>query len=270
MKKLIYAVGACLLMTGLAHADITLIYDDFDSSSISTDARLRLNHAGDGSGDDWKKFSGGPGTSLWNISGGPTGNLNNPGTTAGIPAEGAVGQLYTVTTADTTLTQLKFEFDYTVGTGSTLYFHANGLKTNGVPAANEILYNIGAQSGAIQDLADGNFADINIFAGTDPNGAAVDAVSFAAGTSGTYNATFDLSAYTWEAGEAIVGGTTVGNITSFDYLALLFASDVTDNTGAGAISIDNFRVTAVAVPEPSSFAMFLGGMSLLTMRRRRA
>lgn len=267
MTKLLFTLGACLLMSGLAHADTILINDDFSgSSSIGTDVRLRLSHAGNGSGAVWIKNS----TSLWSISGGPTGNLSNPGTTSGVAAEGAVGQLYTVATPDTSLTQVKFEFNYAVGTGSTLYFHAIGLKTNGTPLANEQVNNTGAQGGSVQNQADTNFADINIFTGLDPAGVPGDAVSFASETGGMYSATFDLSGYLWSADESPGVTGSVGNITNFNYLALLFASDVTDNTGAGAISIDNFKVTAISsVPEPSSMLVLGGALACMATGRRR-
>jgi len=251
-------------MTGVSSADVILIDDNFTGSSITNNGRLRLNHAGDGSGDDWIKNA----NSLWSTAGG---NLSNAGTTAGVPAEGGIGQLYTVTTTDTTLTQLRFEFDYDVGTGSTLFFHATGLTENGSPGANEILSNTGAQNGNVQNQAETDFADINLLTGTDPNGTASNAVSFAAGTSGTFDVTFDLSGYNWSADEAPGVTGLLGDITSLDFLSLMFASNVTDRTGAGAISIDNFRVTAVqgvAVPEPSSVFTLLGTIIMLIVRGR--
>jgi len=241
MKKLIYAVGTCLLMTGLSQAQ-TLIDDDFSASSISNDqTRIQLDHAGDGSGDDWQSRS----DSLWSISGG---TLNNPGTTSGRASEGGMGQLYTVTTTDTSLTAIRVEFDYTVGTGSTLHFHATGLTQNGTPAATEALNNLGAQNGNVQNQAEATFADINIVTGADATGASGTGVVLAAGTSGTYVGTFDLSGYSWSADEAPGVTGPLGNVTSLEFLSLMFASNVTDNTGAGAISIDNFKVEAIVAP----------------------
>ena len=110
-------------------------------------------------------------------------------TGAGTPSEGAVGQLIQISdkTTDTSLTKIAVSFNYTVGTGSTLFFHLQGLTVNGSPAANEELANPTAQNGNIQNAAETEYGDMSLIDGSDPNVGVGGTVSFAGGTSGTYS-----------------------------------------------------------------------------------
>ena len=80
--------------------------------------------------------------------------------------------------------------------------------------------------------------------------------SFVGGTSGTFSQTYDISGF---------GG---GDFSIADVSNVLAVFTV--NAGAvgdGAISIDNFNMTAV--PEPSSTALLgLGGLALMLRRKR--
>ena len=261
IKHLTFAI---LLVLGLsastAQAQTTVVSDDFSSNTLSNSNRLRVENTT----DEWVAFP----DSLWTVSGG---TLSNAGTTPGLESEGAALRVLDVASQPAGLTELTFSFDYTVGTGSDLFFYATGLY-DGTLTPNFQLHNTGSQNGGIQSQYDqnssnsnfGDFTGVNLFNGAaSPNGATGDAVSFAAGTSGTFTQTVDISNF-------ITAGTT--ELDDFQLLTLGFASNVTDNTGAGAISIDNFVLSAgpVGVPEPSSIAMLSLGFAAVAMRRRRS
>ena len=252
------------LSASIAQADVILM-DDFSSNTLSNSNRLRVENTA----DEWIATTpvGGV-SSLWTDAGG---TLSNAGTTAGVASEGPVLRALDVASQPAGLTELTFSFDYTVGTGSDLFFYATGLY-DGTLTPNFQLHNTGSQNGGIQSQYDqndsnvnfGDFTGVNLLNGAaSPNGVTGDAVSFAAGTSGTFTQTVDISNF-------ITAGTT--ELNDFQLLTLGFASNVTDNTGAGAISIDNFVLSAgpVGVPEPSSIAMLSLGFAAVAMRRRRA
>jgi hypothetical protein len=50
------------------------------------------------------------------------------------------------------LDEVTVSFDYSVGAGSTLYFHLLGFTTNGTPDSAEILANTQPQNGVIQKV----------------------------------------------------------------------------------------------------------------------
>lgn len=184
---------------------------------------------------------------MWNIT---NGVLTNPGTTPGIPAEGPVGQSVLTSGLADGLDKVIVSFDYSVGAGSTLYFHLLGFTTNGTPSTDEQLANTQPQNGSIQNQAETDFGDMNILNGGDPNGSAGNAVSFAA-TSGTYTATFSLTNYTWSADESPGLTGDIAEVKDFDLILAAFASNVTSNDGAGAISISNITISAKTSAETS-------------------
>jgi len=270
LSLLAVAIFSISSSVGTAHADLTLTSEDFTSSSITSSLRVFDNDADLGWHADFGTNSGLP--SLWQISGG---TLNNPATfdpnstpppsqTRDKPNEGTVGQLISVNSTDTTLNEIEFSFDYNVGTGTTLFFHAVGLVANTSFAnANPQIFNTQAINGGTQDVQrEANYTDISLFDGTDPNGGTNFAQALTG--SGTFTGTFDLSQF--------ASSTTTGitNVSDLDFVALAFGANVTDFTGAGAYSIDNFTVEAIsAVPEPSSFAVFAIAMVGFGFRRRR-
>ncbi|MDF7806327.1 putative glycoside hydrolase [Pontiellaceae bacterium B12219] len=226
------ALGGALI----CHADV-LIDDDFSSSAIVVNSRFWSDQVDDG----WNKFS----TSDWSLS---NGLLTNPGTEAGIPSEGAIGQFVSTAGIDERNTKLRISFDYDVGTGSTLYFHLIGWTTNGTPSSSEMMGNTGAQNGSIQNQGDDQFGDLNLITGDDPSGAASDAVSFAAGSSGTYTAMIDLTDYAWSADESPGLTGSISNIRDFDFIQVAFAADMSAADGSGAITLDNVRLHALQTP----------------------
>ena len=241
-------VECLLLVVGVAQAAlVTLINDDF-TGSMSANARLLFSHAGDGSGDDWIKNS----VSLWSTA---SGNLNNAATGAvdSTQNEGAAMQLYTVSSADTSLTSLTLTFDYTVGAGSTLYFHAYGW-SNYTETDGQI-HNTTARDGMVQNqgisefsnywnLKNGGTAVVDI--GGWGDAWAID--GGVSGVSGTFSQVVDIASY--------VG---INNITDIDYIALGFANNATVFDGTGAVSVDDFKLTA---PSRHSAGLFVvRGMS---------
>ncbi len=261
-KALTVSLALGVALSPFASAAAVLIDDDFSSSGISGNQRFRLNQVDLG----WYKDNSST-PSHWTTAGG---KLANPGTTAGIASEGSVAQTITVAnhTTDTSLTKISVSFDYSVGAGTTLYFHLLGWKTNGTPAADEIFNNPQQQNGSMQNQGDTHFGDISIITGADPNGATGDAVAFAQNTFGTYTATFDLAGYSWSADESPGLTGSIGNITALQYLQVAFGTNMANADGTGAVSIDNLKISAI--PEPSSVALLLGGLGMLTLVRRRA
>jgi hypothetical protein len=234
MKRILCMAVMALVCVGV-QADVDLINDDFSSGSVATSARFYSNQNGLG----WYKYS----TSLWSISGGV---LSNAGTEAGVPSEGAVGQGLSTLGLATNYPKISVSFDYSVGTGSTLYFHLRGLTENGTISANEMLGNTGAQNGSMQNQCEDNYGDMSLLDGTDPLNSTEGTVSFAGGTSGTYTATFDLTLYVWHDDELPGLSGNITDLTDFDIIEAVFASNVANTDGTGVITIDNLKVTAIA------------------------
>lgn len=241
MKVIKTVLAPCLILALAASSfAVDIIDDDFSSGTISHNLRFRISQADAG----WYQDA----NSLWNIT---NGVLTNPGTAPGIPAEGPVGQSVLTAGLAEGLDEVTVSFDYSVGAGSTLYFHLLGFTTNGTPDSAEILANTQPQNGVIQNQGEVNFGDMNILNGGDPGGGSGDAVSFAA-TSGTYTETFNLTHYTWSADESPGLTGDIADVKDFDVILAAFASNVTTNDGTGAISISNLTIRA-KVNAPMSY-----------------
>ena len=107
MKKIHTLTIIASLMAVAAQAAVTLIDDNFSSSTAVSDSRF---NKGDIDTDSWRGNAG------WSVSGGA---LTNAAT-----AGGATHLINSVSSADTSLTQVTLSFNYSVGAGSTLYFYS--------------------------------------------------------------------------------------------------------------------------------------------------
>lgn len=267
-------VAAMLSATSASAAIINLIDDDFTSGSVSTNSRIRTNQAGGG----W--FKDNTPVSEWTISGGV---LSSAGSGTGSATEGALSQVIATDSLSGTLSNLNLSFDYTVGATSTLKFALIGYTANLQlgGTADGILMNNGTSNGSLQNnsQSEQEFGDINLLTGADMSQSITNDLTFAAGTTGSYSQTFDLSLYSWHADEAAGAAPTntpglSGGITSiadFDYVALVVVNDLSTATGASGTSLDNFTLSAssVAVPEPTTFALLGFGMIGFAWKRRR-
>jgi len=251
--KITSLITAGILGTSLASqgaiSALTLIDDDFSSSTFSVE---RFNDE-DIDTDKWT------GNGDWSISGGA---LTSAGTTGN-----STHLINSVSSTATYLDKVTLSFNYSVGAGSTLYFYstlftgepgatmdARNSKTDGTYWANDF----NTQWGSSPNFRVG-FAgpDYNLSGGGVGGSNTANAVtSFVGGTSGTFSQTYDISGF---------GG---GDFSIADVSNVLAVFTV--NAGAvgdGAISIDNFNMTAV--PEPSSTALLgLGGLALMLRRKR--
>ncbi len=248
--KITSLVTAGILGTSLAsQAVVALIDDDFSSSTAVVDTRF---NKGDIDTDTWRAAS-----DLWTVSGGA---LTNAAT-----AGGSTHLINSVSSTDTSLTQVTLSFDYSVGAGTTLYFYstlftgeaatsmaARTSKTDGTFWANDFSNQWGSAP-----FKGFEGPEYNLTGGSTTSSNTANAVtSFVGGTSGTFSQTYDISGF---------GG---GDFSIADVSNVLAVFTV--NAGAvgdGAISIDNFNMTAV--PEPSSAALLgLGGFALILRRRK--
>jgi len=254
-------LAATLAFPSIASAAV-VVSDDFETAplpSIATDVRLRVSHTG----SDYLQFSGTASLNAgeWEVS---DGVLKNPGTTAGTASQSPIFKLLDV--ADAGLadhTQLTISFDYNVGVGSTLTFYTYGYFDGTLSSTNAQLHNTGTSNGSIQSQYDssGDFTAINLKNGSaNPNGSVGTGTSIVG--SGNFELIVDLTAAGYE---------EIDHINDLQMMMMGFRGAVTDNTGAGAITIDNFEFSTdvVAVPEPSSTALLgLGGLALILRRRK--
>lgn len=254
VPKIVVVAGIVLLMTGLAKADLILM-DNFSSNTVSVANRLRLNNFD----EDWVKFGN---TSLWTVS---SGELTNAGTTTDRDSEGGLLRLFTVGTQPEAYDQLTFSFDYDLGTGATLYFHAVGLHSGTAGTGSTQLHNTGVTNGTIQSQYDGfptanqgDFIGVNIKDGSlAPHGTAGTSITGALTGSGTFSQTYNIASY---AG--------IDDINDFQYLTMGWAASITD-TANGSIAIDNFELNANVVPEPYSFVLLGGAFACFVAQRSR-
>ena len=245
--KITSLITAGILGTSLAsQAALTLIDDDFSSSTAENS---RFNKP-DIDTNSWVGSGG------WSVSGGALTSAATTGQTTHL--------INSVSSTATWADKVTLSFDYAVGAGSTLYFYstlftgeadssmdARNSKTDGTYWAND--FN-SVWSGTKFGFAGPEY---NLSGGGVGGSNTANAVtSFVGGTSGTFSQTYDISGF---------GGGDF-SIADVSNVLAVFAVDA-GAVGDGAISIDNFNMTAV--PEPSSTALLgLGGLALMLRRKR--
>ena len=237
--------------SAVAQASVTLIEDDFTTGVVVGDNRFNSEQIDSG---NWVQRDNDDNTDgSWLIS---NGALTNDGT-----ADQGAFLLNSVNSSDASLTEFVVSFDYTVGAGSTLYFHSALYTGPNITPVGDDLSRISRDGGryfASQNSNldfNGNFSSaLNLLDGNTPTGATSGAlISFVGGTSGTFTQTYDISAFTG-----------IDSVADISHILAAFTLD-TDTTGNGAVTIDNFSV--VVVPEPSALGLL--GLSCVGFLLRR-
>ncbi|WP_372798115.1 hypothetical protein [Pontiella sp.] len=272
--KRTYKTALALTVLGVvaAHADAILISDDFASGTIKGDLRIRTNQA---DGSWYNNLKDGVSTD-WEISDGVIKNANT--TPDVVASEGALSQVVATSGLSSTLTKLTLSFDYVVGASSTLKLALIGYTANlqDGQSASTLLMNNGTANGALQNNTQAELrnGDMNLLTGGDYPQSMDNSLTFAANASGSYSASFDVTAYAWHADEAVDANPantpglsgSIASIADFDYIALVIVNDLS-GTGGTTTSLDNVSLVA-AIPEPAVLglvAIFGGG--LLVSRR---
>lgn len=248
MKKILTTTIIASLMVVTAQAAVILINDDFSSNNTVVDTRF---NKGEIDTNTWR------GQGEWSAS---SGELTSAGTLAG-----STHLINSVSSTDTSLTQVTLSFDYSVGAGSTLYFYST-LFTG--EAASNMAGRTSKVDGTYfaNDFASGwsgfngfSGPEYNLVGGSTTTSSTANAVtSFVGGTTGTFSQTYDISGF----GD---GGFSIADVSN---LIAVFTVTV-DAAGDGAISIDNFNMTAI--PESGTYALLTGCFALasIMVRRRR-
>jgi len=214
-------------------ASVTLINDTFDAAALAVGYTTR-------STTDWTKGY----TSAWERNGA----LVNTSTVNSTVSEGAVGYVIAVPKGSlSSENKLTINFDYTRGSeNETLYMHVWGLVNVSSNDTTNIM-NTGSQNGATWETSGGAFTTYNLGAvdGYFDNGKSSDAAIALTGSAGAKSFCGDL---------ILSDFTTAPNtVAGYDYIAIGFTRDGTENTGA-SVSIDNLVITAedyVPGPRPA-------------------
>ncbi|MEN8862379.1 MAG: autotransporter-associated beta strand repeat-containing protein [Lentimonas sp.] len=263
MKKItqnLIRITCTLAITSSAVAQVDLINEDFAAATLSTNARIRTTQT---NGNFWTNNKT---ASDWTVTGAAGFELlSNAGTSlTGSATEGALSQVIDTSTLATDLNSLTLSFDYTVGATATLKFALIGYKANLRDGGNgsDVLMNNGTANGAFQNdtQADIRHGDINLLTGADMAQSITNDLTFASSTSGSHSVTIDLSGYSWSADEAADADPTntpglsgsIASIADFDLVVLVVVNDLSSDIGATATTLDNVKLTAVAVAPPPS------------------
>ena len=210
----------------IAELEIIVSYA-FKSSGVTNASRYEPQHINTG---NWIKRD-----AAWSMTGD---SLVNPGLVSN--DEKGAHLLNSIDISDTSLTKITVSFDYSVGSGSTLHFYtslftgeltddylfARLSKTGGNWYASDVntdVSSFGGFSGPEYNLLDGSSPSGNVGS---------EVASFAGGTSGTFSQTFDISEF---------GGSGF-SMADVSHVLAVFTAD-TAAAGAGAMSIDDFKIT---------------------------
>ena len=154
--------------------------------------------------------------------------------------------LNSLSSTDTSLTQVTVSFDYTVAEGTTLYFHS-ALYTGGIITTENSLSRITDRGGEYFAAGNSDFnmnfsSALNLKNGSTATGSVAEAiVALEGNTSGTFTESYEISGYP--------GITSIADVS---HILAVFAAE-TGAAGDGAITIDNLTVTAeVGTPLASS------------------
>ena len=211
-------------IVGSALAQETLVADDFSTSAVTSGARFKDTDIDTG---NWNvRANSGP---AWSVSGG---QLINPAVST--DDDKGAHLLNTVSSADTTLTQVTVSFDYTVGEGSTLFFHSHLLTGTNTVTGNMARTTATAGATFAQDFVPDFPSGFNLKNGASISGAAsASLASFEGSTSGTFNQSYDISAFNG-------GGYSLADVSA---ILAIFTID-SAAVGDGAVTIANLNVTA--------------------------
>ena len=239
--------------SAVAQASVTLIEDDFTTGVVVGDNRFDSDQIDTGNWVQRQNSNNNSTDGSWLVS---TGAITNDGT-----ADQGAFLLNSVSSSDASLTEFVVSFDYTVGAGSTLYFHSALYTGPNITPVGDDLSRISRDGGryfASQNSNldfNGNFSSaFNLLNGNTPTGETSQAlISFAGGTSGTFTQTYDISAFTG-----------INSVADISHILAAFTLD-TAAAGDGAVTIDNFSV--VVVPEPSALGLL--GLSCIGLLLRR-
>jgi hypothetical protein len=211
-----------------------LLYDDFSEGSVTTTFRIYENNIDTG----WRKMTGyGSVTqSWWTIGNGVVSNTSAVAATghpANTAAEAAVFQFFSNGAASDT--HIDFSFDYSVGSGDTLYAHLWGC-TGISDLDGQFISNIEASHGGAVWNEEGNSDELDVFnlkdGATSFNGGSDTAIAGPLTGSGTFSARIDVQ------GLGMSGIDETGDLT---YFMVAFGKDEDGNPGA--TSVDNVSLS---------------------------
>ena len=257
-----------LLCLMTAHAQVTIISDDFSSGSIHTSTAGDFGSVGLGRSQA---------TGTWALHGGSV--TNTGANERGLGYIVDVSRLAINSTYDT----LNLSFDYTsVSASDSLFVHIYGYhKGGGTPSSDSLMINMGATKGSAwtskvdrdtplkDDFIITNFVNCTAQGPVAPYRGNASGAYEVSGTAGSQavEQVFSLSSI-------VSGGPT--NLDDYDYIVLVFTRGGT--SASSEVVIDNLNLTVnsaksdnyVAIPEPSTYVLLTSMIcfSLVLLRRR--
>jgi len=262
------AIASLMIAGGLSSqaTPITVLSDDFTSSSVTKDGNMRFDEiaaSGALGAGAWRSATG----SNWNIANGAGGSVSNAARGTNAQNEGVLGRVVDVSAiTDTSLTRLRLNVDFsTVSATERLFVHVRGYIRGTDPAASAGLVNMGATNGNAWHNAFGstdwttynlNSGQLNDHASNFSSAGFAQQVTDGVAGAHTFSTFFDMSGYATEADD----------LAGFDYVAVFVTRDSIGTTPE--VTISNISLTAV-VPEPTTFALLAWACVLIRVGRRR-